>query len=210
MTFFLWMTAQLIGAKIFYLGQKNSRIFLLQHPERFGYGASLISGFRFARENSYKKILTIDVDFQHNPERIPQFLRELNDYEVILGSRYIRIDRYFNVPRTRLLINKYISSLISLLFSVNFTDPFCGFRGYRSSFLEKADLEETSYGLAIEILLEVIRTKAHFKEIPVEVIYNNDSRTFLDGLDDPRRRLLHYLEVIAWKRRKLIQEREHF
>ena len=197
-------------SKDFFLRQRNDRTFLLQHPERHGYGASLISGFRFSHKNGYEKILTIDVDFQHNPERIPQFLQELNEYEVILGSRYIRIDRYLHVPRTRLLINRYIARLINLLFSVNFSDPFCGFRGYRRSFLEKVNLEETSYGLAIEILLEVIRTKAFFKEIPVEVIYNNHSRKFLDGLDDPRRRLLHYLEVIACKREKTIQGRENF
>ena len=189
----------------FLFGQRDGKTFLLRHPERRGYGASLISGFLFSLENQYKKILTIDVDFQHNPERIPQFLQELNKYEVILGSRYIRIDRYLQVPRTRLIINRYISRLINVLFSVNFSDPFCGFRGYRRSFLERANLEETSYGLAIEILLEVIRTKAFFQEIPVEVIYNNNSRKFLDGLDDPCRRLLYYLEVIACRKEKTVQ-----
>ena len=102
----------------FLLRRQNDRTLLLQHPKRCGYGASLISGFRFSRKAGYQKILTIDVDLQHNPERISQFLHELNRYEVILGSRYIRIDRYFHVPRTRLLINRYISKLITLLFFV--------------------------------------------------------------------------------------------
>ena len=35
----------------FLLGQRNSKTFLLRHPERIGYGASLISGFRFSGGN---------------------------------------------------------------------------------------------------------------------------------------------------------------
>ncbi len=189
----------------------DERTFLIRHPERKGYGAALLSGFKFSLQRGYKRIVTIDTDLQHNPEHLPAFLRELIEYEVVLGSRYIRIDKYLEVPRERMIINRYIARMIKLLFSVNFTDPFCGYRGYRDTFLNRVYFRENSYGIGLEILLEIVRTKTSFKEIPIEVIYFNCQRKFLDGLAHPKQRLLYYLEVITRKKKDIENEpRETF
>jgi dolichol-phosphate mannosyltransferase len=185
---------------------KPARTFTIHHPRRRGYGAALISGFRFALDKGYKRIVTIDADLQHPPTHIRDFFNQLQEWEVILGSRYIKISKTLDIPHTRLVINRYIAGLISVLFYAELTDPFCGFRGYRDSFLRKANFKETSYGIGLEILLEIIRTKTAFKEIPVEAIYFKDSRRFLDGLDDPSKRLRYYLEVISRKRNEVCFE----
>lgn len=196
--------------RAFLANLNEKRTFLLSHPRRVGYGGSLLTGFDFAREGGYDRIITIDADFQHLPRHTPFFLRELDRYQVVLGSRYIKFQYYFDVPRSRMLINRYISGLIKVLFLATFSDPFCGLRGYRSSFLRKARLEENGYGLSLEIILEIIRTKTPFREIPIEAIYLDHSRNFLDGLDQPRPRLLYYLEVIARKRRSMTDEEKVF
>lgn len=190
--------------KDFLLQIKSKETFLINHPERRGYGAALLSGFGFSLERGYKKIITIDVDLQHNPENIPVFLSELDEHEVVLGSRYLGTDIFFlNVPGARLTINKYISGLIGQLFSIHCTDPFCGFRGYRENFLKKMNLSHKSYGLGLEIVLEIIRTKTPFKEIPIKIVYNNHLKKFLDGLDDPRKRLLYYLDILSDKKKDM-------
>ena len=194
----------------FLLNIKDKNTFVQRHPLRCGYGTALISGFKFALENGYRRIVTIDVDLQHRPEHIYVFLRALLEWEVVLGSRYIKISDTLDVPRVRLIINRYISGLIEELFSVRFTDPFCGFRGYRDSFLKKIFLREKSYGVATEILLEILRTQTSFGEVPIEAIYFKDGRQFLDDLDDPRKRLLHYLRVISEKRKELANEKDIF
>lgn len=197
-------------SKDFLSKANGERTFLITHPRRLGYGAALISGFDFSLENDYSKVVTIDVDLQHDPKHIPVFLEELSRKEVVLGSRYIRIGGCAEVPRERLLINRYVSGLLKELFSMSFTDPFCGFRGYRYSFLEKARLEENSYGFGLEVVLEVIRTGARFRELPIEVIYLDYSRKFLDGLNPSRKRLLHYLEVISRKKKGIYNEKNIF
>ena len=191
----------------FLLKIKDTNTFFLRHHRRQGYGAALDYGFRFALEKGYGKVVTIDADLQHNPEHIFKFFRELTEYEVVLGSRYIRIDKYFDVPLARLVINRYISGLMKVLFSADFTDPFCGYRGYRNSFLKKTHFSEKSYGFGLEILLEMIILKVPFKEIPIEAIYFNPQRTFLDGLDNSCQRLLYYLAIISRKRKKIKDEK---
>lgn len=186
---------------------KDSSTFILRHPQRRGYGAALFSGFEFALEKNYQQIVTIDVDLQHKPEQVSEFLAHLEDRDVVLGSRYIRISKPLEVPPLRITINRYISRLFETLFFKEFTDPFCGFRAYRDSFLRKIQLTEKGYGISLEILLELICTDASFIEIPVEAIYFKDRREFLDGLDDARIRLLYYLEVISRKRRSINEEK---
>ena len=181
----------------------NKQTFLISHSQRLGYGASLSSGFSFALEAGFKRIVTVDADLQHDPEDIDMFFRALIEVEVVLGSRYIRINQCLRVPRDRLIINRYILNLIKVLFSLNITDPFCGLRGYRDSFLKRACLREKGYRFGLEILLELVKTGADFKEIPIEAIYFNPGRKFGQGLDNPQTRLLYYLEVIARKKREI-------
>lgn len=176
---------------------------VIRHPERRGYGAALLTGFSHVRGNGYGKIVTIDVDLQHRPEHLPSFFDALDRRDAVLGSRYIRIDNYLDIPRTRLLINRYVSRLMEQLFSVRFSDPFCGYRGYTGAFLKEARLSEPSYGMGLEILMELLRTGVSHEEIPIEALYPDKCRKFLDGLDDPRLRLLHYLSVVARKRSEI-------
>lgn len=190
--------------------QTDACTYIVSHPHRKGYGAALKTGFMYALDKGYKRIVTIDGDLQHNPARIPQMFQELREWEVVLGSRYIRINNCVDIPRQRLLINRYISSLIEVVFSLRFTDPFCGLRAYRETFLKKARITETSYGAALEILLEIVRTNAVWKEIPVEAIYFPYRRKFLDGLDNPRQRLLYYLKVISKIRKGRMNEEKIF
>ena len=178
----------------------DRRTILLAHPARSGYGAALRSGFECALKRDYENIVTLDADLQHDPRELAVFLKTLEDYEVVLGSRYMSEAVRTDAPLERIVINRYISKLMKALFFVAFTDPFCGFRGYRDSFLKKVYLRENGYGLGLEILVELVRTATPFTEIPVEAIYVNPQRGFLDGLDDPRRRLLYYLDVISRKR----------
>jgi len=181
----------------------DTGILTILHTIRRGYGSALKTGFRFALNGGWEKVVTIDADLQHPPRLVPEFLQRLEKREVILGSRYLEGDPTGDAPPERRLINRYVSSLLEKVFDTKFTDPFCGLRAYRCSFLEKAILNENSYGLGLEILLELIRTQTEFEEVPLEAIYLDYSRTFLDGLQTPRERLWYYLKVIERKKREI-------
>ncbi|MBD3263700.1 MAG: glycosyltransferase [Candidatus Omnitrophica bacterium] len=192
-------------------GIEDKRKKFIRLSSRKGYGSVLLMGFRFALRGEYEKVVTIDTDLQHNPLHLPVFMEKLEYYRVVSGSRYLRAnpkDIAENVPPERLIINRQVSKLISILFGFQSSDPFCGFRGYRRSFLEKVDLKEKSYGFALEVLLEIIRLDVSFFEIPVEVIYKDKNRQFLDGLEDPEKRFFYYLDIILKKYEVLRSKKE--
>ena len=177
----------------------------ISHTERCGYGCALQTGFDFAMKNGYNRIITMDTDLQHNPERAPHFFEKLNEYDVVLGSRYMNPGDISHVPPERYCINRRIANLFDRLFSVKFSDPFCGYRGFSRKFLEKAEFEIPGYGFALETLTEMIRTGVTFTEITVELIYLDDDRIFMDGLDNRVERYKYYLEVIYHKRKKMYE-----
>jgi dolichol-phosphate mannosyltransferase len=196
------------SSKAFLDGLKDERAFYIRHSHRAGYGAALLSGFKFSLDGGYSRTVTLDVDLQHDPARIPEFFEGLYGAELVLGSRYIKFDKYLDVPMDRLVINRYIANLINMMFSVKITDPFCGYRGYRNDFLKKITLHDKGYRMALEVLLEAVRVNATFLEIPVEVVYLDRMRKFLDGLDDPHKRLRYYIEIIERKRTEIENEKK--
>ena len=56
--------------------------------------------------------------------------------------------------------------------------------------------------------MEIIKRKATYVEVPIEMKYVDFSRRFHDGLNEARERLLHYMEVIERKRREWKYEKE--
>src|SRR4051812_29691441 len=105
------------------LADKN-HIDLITHPENRGYGQSLIDAFRFASENGYDWVLTMDCDEQHEPCRIPLFIREClkDDADIISGSRYLKMDNGPDAspPADRRNINRLITELLNSTLHLRF------------------------------------------------------------------------------------------
>src|SRR5438105_1736943 len=70
---------------------RRGDIRLIRHPVNRGYGQSVIDAFHYAGARGYDWIITMDCDEQHEPERIPDFLREIktDQWDLISGSRYL-------------------------------------------------------------------------------------------------------------------------
>jgi dolichol-phosphate mannosyltransferase len=195
-------TPQLVGA----LAEKG-HIDLITHPENRGYGQSLIDAFAFASKNGYDWILTMDCDEQHEPCRIPLFIREClkGELDIISGSRYLRMDNGPDAtpPADRRNINRIITELLNSTLHLRFadgaamTDSFCGFKAHRVSAMEKLNLTIPGYAFPMQFWVQADALGLRIKEIPVKLIYKDATRHFGGMLDDPSARMQHYLEVLT-------------
>src|SRR5438105_1313257 len=67
------------------------KLSVLKHSSNRGYGAALISAFRYALDHSADILVTMDCDGQHEPHRIGVLLEALDaDTDIVSGSRYLR------------------------------------------------------------------------------------------------------------------------
>lgn len=179
------------------------RLRVIRHEENQGYGASLIDGFKFAREGKYDLVVTMDCDLQHMPRQVPQFIEQIGKLDVLSGSRYLEAsDVDDQAPKDRMRINRLITEEINALTGYSITDAFCGFKAYKVSALAKLDLDVMGYAFPLQFWIQAYARGLTVAEIPVARIYKNLDRTFGPELDDPERRLRYYRSIIEEEKKR--------
>jgi glycosyltransferase involved in cell wall biosynthesis len=189
-----------------YLAQRRD-IQLIRHAGNRGYGQSLIDAFGYADACGYDWVITMDCDEQHEPERIPAFIREIRSdrWDLVSGSRYLQSSAADDLPPgDRRSINATITSIINDLYHLNLTDAFCGFKAHRISAMRRLHLDVPGYAFPMQLWPQVACHGLRITEIPVRLIYKDPTRHFGGALDDAGARLLHYLDVLAREHQRII------
>jgi len=174
-------------------------IHLIRHDPNQGYGQSIIDAFRFASAHGYDWVITMDCDEQHEPERIPDFIRaiETDRWDVISGSRYMQPRNDDDLPPgDRRSINASITATVNELFDWELTDAFCGYKAHRVSAMAQLKLDVPGYAFPMQLWPQIWAAELRVTEIPVRLIYNDPTRHFGGELDDASKRLKHYLDVL--------------
>jgi len=189
------------GEILFSLQDTRTRV--IQQPDNRGYGATIIRGFREAQSAGYDYLVTMDSDGQHRPDWVPDFLKQIESWDVVSGSRYLAAsDSLGSVPADRHRINKTITALVNEITGFGLTDSFCGFKAYRVAALKNLKLEESGYSMPLQFWIQAKAFGLRVSEQAVSRIYDDPSRRFGGELDNPERRLAYYLETIERERAK--------
>ncbi|GIW94678.1 MAG: dolichyl-phosphate mannose synthase [Pirellulaceae bacterium] len=181
----------------------------VRHAANRGYGAALRSAFRFAIRNRYDVLVTIDCDGQHEPRRIPRFIRVSRYADIVSGSRYMKpFAGDSRPPEARRRINRHVTHLLNQALGLHLTDAFCGFKAYRVAALKALRLTEDGYAMPLELWVQAAAAGLSILEIPVPLIYLDEARSFGGALDNAAFRLQHYyqvlersLESVGWQER---------
>ena len=175
----------------------RSDIRVATHTENRGYGAALMTAFQYAAENEFEFIVTIDCDGQHEPQRIPRFVTACEHVDIVSGSRYLKVFAGDSEPPSdRRRINWQMTLELNRRLGIQLTDAFCGFKAYRVDALKRLRLTETGYAMPIELWVQVVAADLQIVELPVPLIYLDESRSFGGELNDAQTRLDHYIEVL--------------
>ena len=172
----------------------------VRHLDNRGYGQSLIDAFRFAMNEGYDWLITLDCDEQHEPEQIADFLHAIgqDDADILSGSRYLRaLPGNSLPPLDRRAINQRVTDLLNEVLGLGITDAFCGFKAYRVSALRRLNVTVPGYGMPIQLWVQAARLGLRIREIPVRLIYKDPNRHFGGMLDNPDTRLLYYYDVLV-------------
>ena len=104
------------------------KINLLELPFNLGVGAAMRSGFQFAKENGFQKVIQFDADLQHQPKYIKEIVSELDKYDVVVGSRFAA-DSSYKVSLVRSLAMSLLKDSVTRHIGRKMTDVTSGFRG---------------------------------------------------------------------------------
>jgi glycosyltransferase involved in cell wall biosynthesis len=149
-----------------------------------GKGASLIKGFKYALENNFDAVITMDADGQHLAQDLPSFIEQASDpgIHIILGNRMLNVEK---MPFLRVITNKFMSWLISIISKQVIPDTQCGFRLIKKEVLKNIKLSTSKYETESELLIKASRMGFKIKSIPIRSIYNRGKsqiNPFIDTL----------------------------
>ncbi|HWR82280.1 MAG TPA: polyprenol monophosphomannose synthase [Candidatus Deferrimicrobium sp.] len=152
------------------LAQEESKVHVLHRAKKEGLGQAYIAGFKWAIERKYDYIFEMDADFSHGPEYIRDFLREIKQHDLVIGSRYISGVNVINWPISRLLLSYFANVYTRLVTGLPLRDATGGFKCFRREVLETIDLDgvhSTGYSFQIEISMRAWKRGFRIKEIPI-------------------------------------------
>jgi len=175
---------------------------VVHHPVNRGYGAALDTAFQYSLDHSFDVLVTIDCDGQHQPQLIPELVAAMKtsdgtQVDLVSGSRYLqRFEGDSLPPEDRRRINREITDIVNARLGLQLTDTFCGFKAYRVSALKGLKISEFGYAMPLQLWVQAVRANWSIVEFPVPLIYLEEERSFGGSLDDARRRLAYYRQVI--------------
>jgi dolichol-phosphate mannosyltransferase len=173
-----------------------SAVRTIRHSRNLGYGASLRTAFQVAIDEDFDGLVTLDCDGQHEPSRIPELGERLADADIVSGSRYLRVfDPAQQPPEERRRINVEVTRWLNECLGMELTDAFCGFKAYRRTALERFSITENGYAMPLQVWVQAVACGMTIVEVPVPLIYLDESRAFGGALDDGEYRLNHYRRV---------------
>jgi dolichol-phosphate mannosyltransferase len=182
------------------------RIDVLRRPGKLGLGTAYKDGFRRAIDEGAQAIVQMDADFSHSPQYIPEMLRLLDHYDVVVGSRYVeggRLDERWSFGRY--LLSWWANSVYTrLILGTRQRDTTAGFKAWRRATLIGIGLDRirsNGYDFQVEMTYVAEKLGYRIKEIP---IYFEDRRIGQSKMSMPVK-IESALRVwdILWRHRRL-------
>lgn len=146
------------------------QLLVIHEKEKRGLAKAYISAFEVALKKDFDYILSMDADFSHKPEYIPDFLREIKKYDLVIGSRNIKGGGVENWSILRKIISRGGSLYSRLILGVKVYDFTGGYNMFRQKALSSIGLESIKsggYSFQIEMKYRTIKRGFSYTEIPI-------------------------------------------
>lgn len=150
--------------------KETKQVHLLERAGKQGLGTAYIAGFKYAIAKGYDYVFEMDADFSHDPKEIPNFLRAIEENDLVLGSRYIKGVNVVNWPLRRLLLSYFANVYSRIATGLPVKDATGGFKCFRREVLESLNFDHVKsngYAFQIELSFKAWKNGFRLKEIPI-------------------------------------------
>ncbi|MBI4144483.1 polyprenol monophosphomannose synthase [Candidatus Woesearchaeota archaeon] len=149
-------------------GFKN--LHLIKRAGKLGYGSAYVEGFRYAL-NVLKAdfVVSIDADLSHEPGVIPELARKAQNFDVVIGSRYVS-GGGTSWTLHRKLMSFSANFLARLFLGIPAHDMTSGYRCYSAKVIRAIDfsaVKSDGYSFLQEILYRVHKQGFSIAEVPI-------------------------------------------
>lgn len=174
----------------------DRRITVLHRPGKLGLGSAYLQGFKIALDKGADFIIEMDADFSHDPAILPVFLDQMQQYDLVIGSRYLNGVSVVNWPIRRLILSYFASVYTRMITGLNVRDCTSGFKCFRRAALERIDLSRVKsdgYSFQIEMNFRCAEMGMRIAEVPIIFIDRHA------GTSKMSRKIVFEAVVMVWK-----------
>lgn len=149
---------------------KSFQVKVLHRVAKDGFGRAYVAGFKQLLKEDYTHIMQMDADLSHDPKYLPAFLKATQDYEFVVGSRYIRGGATPDWSGNRKLLSHFGNLYTRVFLGSKIHDYTGGYNLYSAKLLKALDinsLQAGGYGFLIELKYRALRKAKKVHEVPI-------------------------------------------
>jgi dolichol-phosphate mannosyltransferase len=151
------------------LKAKYSNLEVLHRKSKNGLGAAYIDGFKNSI-NDFDVLVEMDADGSHDPQDLVTILKEIDNYDCVLGSRWVPGGKVINWPKSREILSRGGNSYARLMLGIDIGDATGGFRAYKTTALKQLDLSDIDsqgYCFQVDMVRRLLKKGFKIKEVPI-------------------------------------------
>jgi glycosyltransferase involved in cell wall biosynthesis len=145
---------------------------VVRHPFNLGIGGAVQSGFTYAMENGYDRMVQVDGDGQHDPTQLDLLVAEMDRehrFDMVCGSRFMSKDHKYPAPISRRTGIHIFALLLSLIVRQRVSDPTSGFRLYNRRAIALFARDYPHDYPEVEAVLMLHYHRLRMQEVPVRM-----------------------------------------
>ncbi|KAB2908271.1 MAG: polyprenol monophosphomannose synthase [Ignavibacteriales bacterium] len=176
----------------------DERIHLIRRAGKMGLGTAYCAGFKYAIEHGYDFVFEMDADFSHDPDKVPEFLKKIEDADLVIGSRYLTGVNVINWPMKRLLLSYFANWYTRFITGLPIKDATGGYKCFRIEVLKAINLDKIkSNGYAFQIEMNFKAWKKGFKLDEIPIIFFDR----FQGTSKMSKKIVYEAVFMVWKLR---------
>ncbi len=180
--------------------ESDEGVILLRRGEKKGLGQAYRAAFRYVQDiGKWKRVFMMDADLSHQPSHIRRIDEALDQYQFVIGSRYLKGVSVLNWSILRLNLSYAANRYIRFVTGMPYTDCTSGFRGFHADVIQallSSGIKASGYAFLVETLYGGWKVGIEISEVPIVFVERKmgDSKVssgiFIESFFTPIRLLL--------------------
>ncbi|MFX0186777.1 MAG: polyprenol monophosphomannose synthase [Candidatus Hodarchaeota archaeon] len=153
------------------LRNQYKNLTLIRRTGKKGRGLAGIVGLKYFIQSDNDIFVELDADFSHHPKYIPELLKYLQNYDVVIGSRMVVDGIEKGRKKVRSSLSLMANLIIRIILGTKIKDCTSGYRAFKREVLQKLDFDKF-VSINPEIVEEllygcILQPNAKIMEIPI-------------------------------------------
>jgi dolichol-phosphate mannosyltransferase len=155
--------------------ERPKQVAVLHRMDRRGLGTAYVEGFRAALQSGAEVVVQMDCDFSHSPAYLPEMVKQLDEFDVVVGSRYVRngkLDEHWE--KGRVLLSAWANLYARTILGIKVKDATAGFKAWRRSTLLGMGLDRIrSNGYVFQVEMAYVAQRLGYRALEVPIYFED-------------------------------------